>query len=138
MDKNAMWQQEWLLLQQQSEAQETQSLHIKLATLALVALACFTEEPAFALLLSLLGWGLEVIVRTQQQRLVNRLLHIEAALRGPVEGLPLQLHSNWQRERGGLAALLREYAAQLPRPSVLYPYLPLLLLLPLLVLVSSS
>ncbi|MFN4291612.1 MAG: hypothetical protein ACK4E7_12110 [Permianibacter sp.] len=138
MDHHAMWQQEWLLLQQQNEAQETQALHIKLATLALVALAFFTEEPAFALLLSLLGWGLDVIVRSQQQRLVNRLLHIEAALRGPTDGLPLQLHSNWQRERGGLAALLREYAAQLPRPSVLYPYLPLLLLAPVLMLISGS
>ena len=136
MEHAATWHQEWLLLQQQSEAQETQALHIKLATLALAALAYFTEEPAFAVLLSAFGWGLEIIIRTQQQRLVQRLLHIEAALRGPAEGLPMQLHSNWQRQRGGLPSLLREYVAQLPRPSVLYPYLPLLLLLPLLVVLN--
>ena len=136
MDHAAAWQQEWLLLQQQSEAQEAQALHIKLVTLALVALAYFTEEPAFAVLLSALGWGLEVLIRTQQQRLVQRLLHIEAALRGPVDGLPLQLHSNWQRQRGGLSNLLREYAAQVLRPSVLYPYLPLLLLLPVLAVLT--
>lgn len=138
MDSRNGLQQEWLLLQQQTEALEKEAVLVKLVSLTWVVLAVISAQSTaiklllFAVLLLALAWGLEVLLRTQQQRLVQRLLLLEAALRGDGGCMPMQLNSNWQSERGGSKQLLGEYGAQCWRPSVIFPYLPLLMALPFL------
>lgn len=119
-------QQEWLLLQSQHESYELWALGIKLFAVCLLGWAAMPGMQLAALLLLL--WVMEAVLKTFQSRLGERLLRVEALLRDPDAGagLVMQLHSDWQAARPGLAGLLGAYARAACRPTVALPY-PLLI-----------
>ena len=131
IDRSAL-QQEWLLLQQQTELQERSCLLVKLSALALIVLSYSEAAWLLTTILVLLAWGMEAMLRTQQARTVARVLVVEAALRAEIEIVPMQFNSAWQAHRGGITALLSEYVGHSLKPTVLYPYLPLALVCSLL------
>lgn len=122
---------EWAILQHNHEQHERNSLLIKLASVVLVA-----ASPALALsvpvgvVLLLVLWLQEAIFRTFQARLGERILRIEQLLREDAaqSAVPCQLHSQWLASRPGLAGLLAEYAKNMLRPTVAFPYAVLVLL----------
>ncbi len=120
----AALQQEWLLLQKQHEQFELATLAIKLLALGVTALAPLLPAQLLAFLALL--WLQDAISKTFQARLGERLLRVEAALRSG-EGAAMQLHSEWQAARPGIAALLGAYLRSACRPTVAFPY-PLLML----------
>lgn len=130
--------QEWITLQNNHEQYERASLFIKLLAILLCALGfALALHEVVTILLLLVLWIQESIFRTSQARLGVRLLCIEQAIRSG-ESLAFQLHSEWQASRPGTFGLIAEYAASAVRPTVAYPYLPLLLLIVLLVLLAGS
>ena len=131
IDRSAL-QQEWLLLQQQTELQERSCLLVKLSALALIVLSYSEAAWLLTTILVLLAWGMEAMLRTQQARTVARVLVVEAALRAETEIVPMQFNSAWQAHRGGITALLSEYVGHSLKPTVLYPYAPLALVCSLL------
>lgn len=131
MDGNALLGQEWQTLQDNHEQHERNALLIKLSALALCFTGLFTQiATTWIAILVLLCWGLEGIFKTYQSRLADRLLVIEALIRHtPPTPAAMQLHSSWATCRPGGARLLVGYALSACRPTVTFPYLPLLLLL---------
>jgi hypothetical protein len=128
--------QEWQTLQTQYEQYERGALQIKLvAVLMCVWLLGGGLMSKLNLMLTavfvLLLWLQEGIFRTSQARLGERILQLETGLRTSAEDAarhtPFQLHSDWQQRRGGVLALLMEYAKNAARPTVAFPYLALLL-----------
>ena len=124
-------QQEWLLLQGQHESYEAWALIIKLS--AVVLMACAAASTASLMVLLLVLWVMEAVLKTFQSRLGERLLRIEQLLRRPTDGDAgaMQLHSEWQAARPGAAGLLAAYLRAACRPTVALPY-PLLIALLLL------
>ncbi len=131
MEENAPLCQEWQTLQNNYESCERSALLIKLACLSL-GLAGLAAGVAWGWLggMVVLCWFQEGILKTFQARLGERLLRIEALVRQPPipPGVALQLHSEFLAARPGGAALIAAYAASAARPTVAYPYLPILLL----------
>jgi hypothetical protein len=139
---------EWATLQNNHETYERSALLVKLVAIILFAIGAIWPRGAelrasmhFALLCFVLCalWMQEAILRTSQSRLSARLLHIESLQRnaGTTSQLDtqiLQLHSEWQAGRKGVAGLLGEYARNALRPTVAFPQAPLAILLALLAL----
>jgi len=128
---NKLLGQEWQTLQNNHEQHEKNALLIKLASLALclggLALSLPLLWIGFAVLLC---WGLEGIFKTYQARLGERLLRVESMLGQPqATATPMQLHTDWAAGRPGGAALIAGYALSACRPTVAFPYLPILLML---------
>ncbi|WP_265948220.1 hypothetical protein [Dechloromonas sp. A34] len=131
MDDKARLGQEWLSLHDHSEQYEKHALLIKLTCLALCVGGLAAKLPVGWLgALVVLCWMQEGILKTGQVRLVERLLRLEAVLRqaAPPDALAMQLYSAWSAARPGWIGLLREYAVNAARPTVAFPYLPILLL----------
>lgn len=120
--------QEWLVLQQQCEQLEHRALQIKLLAAVLTAVGMFADKPLPGAALVLILWLQEAISRTQQTRLFDYLLQLESAIRSGQAMVPMQLNSRWLAARGGSKQLLQEYARHCLRPTVVFPYVPLLVL----------
>ncbi|WP_420473979.1 hypothetical protein [Noviherbaspirillum sp. ST9] len=122
---------EWATLQNNYEDYEKNALLIKLggAVLVVCSLASVLDA-AFAVALLLVLWVQEGILRTGQSRLGVRILRIEQLLRQatPQVAYACQLHSEWQAARPGTGGLLGEYAKNMLRPTVAFPYAVLILL----------
>lgn len=128
---NTLLCQEWQTLQNNHEQHERNALLIKLTSLTLclggLALSLPLLWIGFAVLLC---WGLEGIFKTYQARLSERLLRIEALFNKPQPSdMPMQLHAEWAANRPGGVALIAGYALSACRPTVAFPYLPILLML---------
>jgi hypothetical protein len=131
MDSKTLLGQEWQTLQDNHEQHERNALCIKLACLALclVGLA-LRAPPVWIGITVLLCWGQEGIYKTYQSRLAERLLRIEALLGQPEPEQPaMQLHSEWTASRPGSIGLIVSYALSACRPTVAFPYLPIVLML---------
>lgn len=128
---NSLFGQEWQTLQNNHEQHEKNALLIKLFSLALCLAGLAGSLPLLWIGFGvLLCWGQEGIFKTYQARLSERLLRIEALLVNPqASAMPMQLHSEWAASRPGSVALIGAYALSACRPTVAFPYLPLLLLL---------
>lgn len=128
---NNLLGQEWQTLQNNHEQHEKNALLIKLASLTLciggLAFSLPLHWIAFAVLLC---WGLEGIFKTYQARLSERLLCVESML-GKLQpsDMPMQLHTEWAAGRPGGGALIAAYVRSACRPTVAFPYLPILLML---------
>jgi hypothetical protein len=130
MDPLALLGQEWQTLQHNHEQHEKNALLIKLVCLALTVagLATGLATPWLGLMV-LLCWGQESIFKTYQSRLGERLLRVEAQLSQHNSSAPsaMQLHTEWLAARPSGMGLLASYAASACKPTVAFPYLPLLL-----------
>ena len=124
--------QEWQLLQRDHERCESHALWLKIAAVVLcfISLAVVIDLLLVGLLIAIL-WVQEAIVRTAQDRLAKRLLDLEEAQRQAPgrQMVPFQLHSSWRANRGSALTLLAEYAVNAMRPTVVFPYAVLLLIL---------
>ncbi len=132
MAMHAQLAQEWTTLQNNHESHERSALIIKLVTVALFALAAL--DPLEMAALVLLLWLQEAVLKTWQGRLADRLVQVESLLAGTGNGamLAYQLHSLWQAQRPDLGGLLAQYGRSALRPTVAFPYAPLLLVLALM------
>jgi hypothetical protein len=130
MDSKALLAREWQTLQDNHEQYERHALLIKLSCIALCTAGLAAHLPLVWVGASvLLLWLQEGIFKTYQGRLAERLLLVEAQLGQVSPELPaMQLHSAWMAQRPGGARLIAEYAISAARPTVAFPYLPILLL----------
>lgn len=131
MKRYGLLGQEWQTLQGNHEQHELNALLIKLGCLALsVAGLASGLSPAWIAFTILLCWMQEGIFKTYQARLSDRLLNVESLLKQPGSVQPpMQLHTDWSASRPGGAALIGGYIASACRPTVAFPYLPMLLML---------
>lgn len=129
MESKTLLGLEWQTLQNNHEQHERNALFIKLSSLAigLAGLATGVALDWIALLVLLL-WVLEGIFKTYQARLAERLLQVESLLtqEAPKQAA-MQLSTEWMTQRPGGFGLIVEYALSACRPTVTFPYLPLLL-----------
>jgi len=117
--------QEWNTLQNNYEQYEKSALLIKLAAIALCAIGLvLAVETTMIVAVVLVLWVQEGIFRTYQSRLGDRLLRIEKLLAGEAqsEGAAFQLHTEWQVCRPGAVGLITQYAANIRKPTVAFPY----------------
>lgn len=131
MDIRQQLAQEWSILQGNHEAHERSALLLKLAAVALFALAASGAIGLVVLCsLLLILWLQEAVLKTWQSRLAARLAALEALFhRGVQDGdLAFQLHGPWLLRRTGVAGLLSEYLRSGMRPTVAFPYAALLAL----------
>lgn len=126
--------QEWQTLQANHEQHERNALLIKLVCVALclAGLAAHVSADWLALVVALL-WVQEGIIKTYQSRLSDRLLKVEAMLLAlatpthtPVHAA-MQLHTEWLANRPSASSLIASYAVSSCRPTVAFPYVPLLI-----------
>lgn len=131
MTHNTLLGFEWQTLQLNHEQHEKNALLIKLVCMALYVAGFAMGVPLVLLgVLVVLCWVQEGIFKTYQARLAERLLHVESLLRQSEPPLQqaMQLHSAWLSRRPGGAGQLVSYAASACRPTVAFPYVPILLL----------
>lgn len=129
MDTHYALAQEWRTLQSHHEQHERNALVIKLVcvSLSLIGVASHVP-PAWLALTTALLWALEAIIKTYQGRLADRLLRVEALmLVKPPAGAPMQLHTEWAARRPGASGLVASYALSALKPTVAFPYVPLVL-----------
>ncbi|UCV19252.1 hypothetical protein [Ferribacterium limneticum] len=131
MESSTLLGKEWQTLQDNHEQHEQNALFIKLACLALSIAGLATGLPltwiAFTVLIC---WIQEGIFKTYQSRLADRLLSVEARLAQPnPTPSAMQLHTDWLASRPTGGALLGSYLVSALRPTVAFPYLPILLML---------
>ena len=130
MDGSTLLGQEWQTLQNNHEGYERGALFIKLTCLGL-CLAGVAAHLAWAWLavVVLLCWMQEGIFKTYQARLAERLLRIESLI-AEAQAAPaaMRLHSGWIASRPGGLGLIAAYAASACRPTVAFPYVPMLLI----------
>ncbi len=122
--------QEWQTLQTNHEQHERNALLIKLVCVVLCVAGLAVHVPAgwLALVVALL-WVQEGIIKTYQSRLSDRLLKVEAMLLAPTAPTlaAMQLHSEWMASRPSAFSLIASYAISACRPTVAFPYAPLLI-----------
>jgi hypothetical protein len=118
---------EWAVLQDNHEQYEKTSLLIKLGGIALfVACMVLSVDIFTGLLLILVLWIQEAVLRTSQSRLGERILRIEQLISQAAPAPAYQLHTEWQATRPGIGGLLAEYGKNMLRPTVAFPYVVLM------------
>jgi hypothetical protein len=123
---------EWSILQNNFEQYEKFALWLKITAIVLcfVSLAVVIDLLLVGVLIGIL-WLQEAIFRTGQTRIGEHILIVEKCYRegSEVPSNSFQLHSNWRANRGGSLGLCLEYARHAIRPTVLFPYVILLITL---------
>ncbi len=116
-------EQEWCVLQNQTDSYEKHSLLIKLVSVVLCSLLLFHQQLDFLIvLLCGLCALLDGIWKTFQSRIDERLLEIELAIINQQFDQGMQYHTRWQAKRGGVVALLMGYIKSLLTPTVALPH----------------
>lgn len=119
--------QEWAILHKDHERYDRYGLLIKLvATLACLLSLGLKINLWLALVFILVLWLQEGIWRTVQARTCKRLLSVEMMIKESDNQSAMQLYSNWEASRPGMAGLIKEYLLNAIRPTVAYPYIILL------------
>lgn len=108
MDTHYPLAQEWRTLQSHHEQHERNALVIKLVcvSLSLIGVASHVP-PAWLALTTALLWALMLVK--------------------PPAGAPMQLHTEWAARRPGASGLVASYALSALKPTVAFPYVPLVL-----------
>lgn len=135
MNTSSLLGQEWQTLQHNHEQHERNALLIKLVCVVIcTAGLCAHVHFGWLGAVIVLLWLQEGIVKTYQKRLSDRLLVVEAHLQASVatssgltDGIAMQLHTNWAATRPRGVRLIASYAMSACRPTVAYPYVPMLL-----------
>ena len=132
---------EWGVLHADNEKYERYALIIKLcAIIVSVLFVMFSFNILFSAFVIIVLWGQEAIWKTFQSRLCDRLLLVEKAVKSYSEQsysknvssdiLPdaFQLYSEWVKNKPAMSGLIVEYIRQGLKPTVIYPYGVLLVL----------
>lgn len=125
--------QQWQTLHNNHESYESYALIIKLVATAITLLSLtFSLTALVALLLVAVLWLQEGIWKTFQCRTANAIIAIEDKLalneaeQTSESTKPYLMYKQWQMNRPTSKALIAEYMANSLKPTVLYPYLPLM------------
>ncbi|KXI30271.1 hypothetical protein [Paraglaciecola hydrolytica] len=134
-DSIQLYQQEWTTLQNQFDSYEKFSLVIKLLNISLSSLLLFYWQAGlWTVLVTGMLWLQDAIWKTFQDRINQRLLLIEEALKQALtnneseEVLPLQFNQSWSLSRSSVTSLFNEYLTQALKPTVAYPHVALIAL----------
>ena len=127
---------QWQTLHICHENYEQYALIIKLLAIACTALAI---SLSLSLLLSLfllsIVWLQEAIWKTYQGRIADAIIVVEDKMTCidaediDKPGQPYLLYKQWQLNRNTSKQLIKEYLGNSIKPTVIYPYLPLVLIL---------
>tara|TARA_R110000868_G_scaffold384781_1_gene652405 strand:- start:333 stop:767 length:435 start_codon:yes stop_codon:yes gene_type:complete len=135
IDSIQLYQQEWTTLQNQFDSYEKFSLLIKLLNISLCSLLLFYwQAELWTVLVCAILWMQDAIWKTFQERINQRLLTIEEALKQALTNnesedvLPFQFNQSWVLNRPATSSLVHEYISQALKPTVAYPHVLLLLL----------
>ncbi|MFT7005758.1 MAG: hypothetical protein ACJAXJ_000257 [Colwellia sp.] len=126
IESNALLVKEWQALHSSHERYEQYALIIKLFSVAVTSfsLVLHQESSVIILILAVL-WLQEGIWRTYQARASDRIELIERAL--PENNLlAFQFYCQWSDNRPNAAGLVMEYIKNALKPTVIYPYIPLM------------
>lgn len=124
-----MLKDEWKLLQTQFEESEKWALIIKISAVALTITFFLSPLSGLALLaLILVLWFMEGMWKTYQSRLAERLLVVESFIQQGLESEAMKLHSDWKSSRPDNLTLVMEYVSNSLKPTVAFPYAPLILI----------
>lgn len=138
-DSNKLLLKQWQTLHNSHENYESYALIIKLFATAIFFIAYYLSFNPYVLLL-LLGvlWLQEGIWKTYQQRTVDSIHVIEEKLAiNETEQVTSNkqvylMYSDWENRRPSAKSLIAEYISNALKPTVLYPYVPLIILVLLL------
>lgn len=122
---------QWRTLHNNHENYENYALIIKLVATAIVFFAfTFSVTSIVTLLFLATLWVQEGIWKTFQERTASAIIAIEDKLALNKEEQtngPYLVYKQWQKKRPGTKALIVEYVCNSLKPTVLYPYFPLML-----------
>ncbi len=128
MNTTKSWQDEWKILHKEHENYERFSLVIKLFAVAVLCISFVTSLPLLiSILLLMVLWLQEAIWKTFQERIAQRLLFIETNTEDFVVK-PFQLYSTWEMQRPNSLNLIKNYLFNALKPTVMYPYVVLILI----------
>ena len=133
-DSNKLLVEQWQTLHNNHENYENYALIIKLIATAITMFAfTFSVATFVALLILATLWLQEGIWKTFQQRTANAIIEIEDRLdlhndeQSNELMKPYLLYKQWQANRPATKTLIAEYVSNSLKPTVLYPYFPLML-----------
>jgi hypothetical protein len=135
-DSKNLLSQQWLSLHNDHEQYERYALLIKLFTIAMTLTSFVFSMPLLIItVLLVITWLLEGIWKTFQARTASAIITIEKQLldnevieEGKKPVTYYGIYSQWQANRRDLNTLLREYITSSLKPTVLFPYMLLLML----------
>ena len=126
---------EWQTLHCSHEKYEHYALLIKLISIALTTIAISSSLSSFLIILLLaILWLQEGIWKTFQTRTSNRIEAIEKAMNAMTNSSaeskfnPFYFYTHWSETRPNAITLVSEYIKNSLKPTVIYPYLPLILI----------
>ena len=139
IEHNADLVKEWQQHHSSYEKYEHFALVIKLVAVALtIFLMIFAQSNTIILLLLAVLWLQEGIWKTYQARTNDRIELVEKALldikledkslADKSNTIAFQFYHQWSESRAGSAALIKEYIKNSIKPTVLYPYVPLMVI----------
>jgi len=119
---------EWQTLQQCHEQHEKNALLTKLVCVALCVLGLgLRVQLSWLTCCVLLLWAQEAIFKTYQSRIAERLLRVELLIvQSAMEDQAMQLHTDWAALRPGFIRLVLSYIVSACKPTVAFPYVPML------------
>lgn len=127
--------EQWQTLHNSHENYEHYALIIKLVAITSALLVfTFSVSTFIALLLIATLWLQEGIWKTFQSRTADAIMAIEEKLalneseQSSGSDQPYLLYKQWQANRPNTKTLVAEYIKNSLKPTVIYPYLPLILL----------
>ncbi len=127
---------QWQTLHICHESYEQYALIIKLFAIAGTLLVIPLSIPLFLSLFFLsIVWLQEAIWKTYQGRIADSILAIEDKMTrsnsedSDQSDQPYLLYKQWQLNRSSNKQLIKEYLGNSIKPTVIYPYLPLILIL---------
>ncbi len=117
--------QQWQTLHNNYESYEQYSLIIKLVSISLTVLA-MTLAVNIMLLFFIIAilWLQEAIWKTYQSRLSDVIIQLEKENNGACP-----LYSQWQENRPSAGKLVKEYINSALKPTVAFPYAPLMVII---------
>ena len=135
-DTKNLLSHQWLSLHSDHEQYERYALLIKLSAIIItLTTVIFPNTYLGTIVLLLITWVMEAVWKTFQARTASAIITIEGQLidneLNKEEEKPVNhytMYSQWQANRRGLNTLLREYITSSLKPTVLLPYIPLLML----------
>ncbi len=125
---------QWQTLHNDHEKYEQYALLLKSFTIVVTLTCLICSQSSFiGLLLIGILWFQEAIWKTFQSRIAAALITIEEneqilAKPSSLESMSVsvQLYSQWQKNRPSSTNLISEYIKSALKPTVVYPYLPLM------------
>lgn len=139
IEHNADLIKEWQALHNCYESYERFALIIKLLSVVLTVLLIIFAQPNIVTLLMLaVLWLQEGIWKTYQARTNDRIELIEEALLNikledkslvnKNNTIAFQFYHQWSENRTGSASLIKEYIKNSIKPTVIFPYVPLMVI----------